>query len=100
MVKMVSFKLCIFYHNFLNWGKKLKGEVQQAVDFSDLGLKKEDRTRDKYLGVFWHWSIILYLCLLCCVLVSSTIIDYKLLKGNGMNVLLSYLSHSALAHHL
>ena len=49
---MVSFKLCIFYHNFLNWGKKLKGEVQQAVDFSDLGLKKEDRTRDKYLGVF------------------------------------------------
>lgn len=77
----------------------MKGEVQKAVDPSDLGLKKEDRTKDKYVGVFCHWSIILHLCLLYCVLVSASIIDWKLLKGNGINALLSSLSHAALAHH-
>lgn len=51
MAKMVNFTLYIFYHNFKNGGGGVDGRSPTS-GFSDLGLQKEDRTRDKYLGVF------------------------------------------------
>lgn len=55
-------------------GKKVDGEVQQAVDYLDLGLKREDRTKDRHLGVFLHKNIILYHCVVCLLFLCTCLV--------------------------
>lgn len=77
MVKATNFMLYVFYRDFRKLKKKkVDGEVQHAVDYLDLGLKRENRTKDRHLGVL-HRNIILYHCLVCLFLCTCLVLHNK-----------------------